>query len=83
MELVAQIALEGGRDLFREGAVSVEPRDLVFVLDREQLEIIARDGLGEPCLPVAFEASAAATLSTSLVAARIALLVAGEEVHAA
>ena len=50
MELVAQVAFEGGRHLLRESAVGVEPRDLVFVLDREQLEIIARDGLGEALL---------------------------------
>ena len=34
-----------------KGAVRIEPRDLVFVLDRHQLEEIARDRLGERYAP--------------------------------
>ena len=47
MEFESRVALESRGDLLRERAVAVEPRDLIFVLHRHQLEEIARDRLGE------------------------------------
>src|ERR1700730_17812338 len=41
MELEARLPFERRRDLLCERAVAVKSRDLIFVLDREQLEIIA------------------------------------------
>ena len=51
MEGDAIVALELLRDAIEEAAVDVQPRDFVFVLVREQLEVVARDGLGELGLP--------------------------------
>ena len=47
MEGELVVAFELRRDALGEVAVGVQARDFVLVLDREQLEVVARDGLGQ------------------------------------
>ena len=47
MEIELVVALELRGDALYEIGFRVQPRDLVLVLDREELEVIPRNGFGE------------------------------------
>src|SRR6516165_745754 len=47
MELEFKIAFECCRNLPREIAIGIKPRDFIFILHREKLEVGARDGLSK------------------------------------
>ena len=65
MELELRPALELATDLGQEGAVRIEPRDLVLVLVGQQLEVVAGDRLGERAAAERAQPRRARTRSTS------------------